>query len=124
MAFNPVSATSLTPTRPAPAAPNRDVQNVLASSGYTSFSMGPPSPSGSYSSSYTGVGGSPDRSSDSMSSTIVRSGVVSIKEDGLVSWLWRPKWLILKETTLSIHKSEVRGFCLLFFLKDAGIILD
>ncbi|KAI0087556.1 kinase-like domain-containing protein [Irpex rosettiformis] len=108
MAYNQVSAASLTPTRPAPAAPNRDIQNVLASSGYTSFPVGPSSPaSSSYSSSYTGIGGSPDRSSDSMlGSQVVRSGVVSIKEDGLVSWLWRPKWLVLKEQTLSIHKSE------------------
>ncbi|KAI0799773.1 p21 activated kinase [Irpex lacteus] len=109
MAFNQVSAASLTPSRPAPAAPiNRDVHNVLASSGYTSFSVGPSSPaSSSYSGAYTGVGGSPDRSSENMSaSNIVRCGVVSIKEDGLVSWLWRPKWLVLKEQTLSIHKSE------------------
>jgi len=33
--------------------------------------------------------------------------MVSIKEDGFASWLWRPKWLVLKEQTLSIHKTEV-----------------
>ncbi|KAI0698270.1 kinase-like domain-containing protein [Cytidiella melzeri] len=107
MSFNQVSSTSLTPTRPAPAAPNRDVQNVLASSGYTSFSVGPSSPSSSYNSSYTGIGGSPDRSSDNIASShVVRCGLVSVKEDGLVSWLWRMKWLVLKEQTLSLHKSE------------------
>lgn len=111
MAFNQVTATSLTPSRPAPAAPvKRDVQNVLASSGYaSSFSVGAPSPSSSsYNSGYSGIGGSPNRMSDGLSSVhVVRSGTVSVKEDGLVSWLWRPKYLILKEQTLSIHKSEV-----------------
>ena len=39
---------------------------------------------------------------------VVRTGTVNIKEDGLVSWLWRPKYLVLKEESLAIHKSEVR----------------
>lgn len=43
-----------------------------------------------------------------MNAHIVRYGVVNVKEDGLVSWLWRPKYLVLKEQTLSIHKNEVR----------------
>ena len=123
MAFNQVTATSLTPSRPAPAAPvRRDVQNVLASSGYgssfsvgggssTSLGGGGASPStSSYVSSfsgYSGIGGSPNRTSDGLQSAdFVRAGVVTVKEDGLVSWLWRPKWLVLKESTLSIHKNE------------------
>ncbi|THH33274.1 hypothetical protein EUX98_g927 [Antrodiella citrinella] len=102
---------SLTPSRPAPAAPLKrgDIQNVLANSGYgSSFSVGSSSTStSSYASShYSGIGGSPNRNSDGMtSSNIVRSGVVSIKEDFLIS-LWRPKWMVLKDTTLSIHKNE------------------
>lgn len=109
MAFNQVTATSLTPSRPAPAAPVRranDIGNALSSSGYaSSFSVGTSSPS---SSSYSGIGGSPIRSQDMYSSSdVVRSGMVGVKEDGIVSWLWRPKWLVLKEQTLSIHKSEV-----------------
>ena len=113
MAHYQVTSTSLTPSRPAPAAPIRrgnDIQNVLSSSGYaSSFSVGTSSPSGSsYASTYSGIGGSPNRNSDMVSSShIVRSGMVAIKEDGLVSWLWRPKWLVLKEQTLSIHKNEV-----------------
>ncbi|KAF9814629.1 hypothetical protein IEO21_04992 [Rhodonia placenta] len=108
MAFNQVTATSLTPSRPAPAAPVRranDIGNALSSSGYaSSFSVGTSSPS---SSSYSGIGGSPIRSQDMYSSSdVVRSGMVGVKEDGIVSWLWRPKWLVLKEQTLSIHKSE------------------
>jgi len=44
-----------------------------------------------------------------MDAHVVRSGTVIIKEDGFAtSWLWRPKWLVLKERTLSIHKNEVR----------------
>ncbi|KAH8929375.1 Pkinase-domain-containing protein [Atractiella rhizophila] len=38
--------------------------------------------------------------------TIVRRGWVSIKEDGLRSWIWSKKWLVLKEQTLYIHKSD------------------
>ena len=113
MAFNQVTATSLTPSRPAPAAPVRrgtDIGNALASSGYgSSFSVGMSSPSSSsYGSSYSGIGASPIRNTDMYSgSEVVRAGVVAVKEDGIVSWLWRPKWLVLKEGTLSIHKSEV-----------------
>lgn len=113
MSFNQVTATSLTPSRPAPAAPTRkgsDVHNVLASSGYgSSFSVGTSSPSSSsYASTYSGIGGSPNRNSDTpVGAHIVRSGTVSLKEDGIVSFLWRPKWLILKEQTLSIYKNEV-----------------
>jgi len=101
MAFNQVSSTSLTPSRPAPPAPQR------AGPGATykpAFSI-----SSSSGSSYSGIGGSPNRNSENIMNThVVRSGVVSIKEDGFAtSWLWRPKWLVLKEQTLSIHKSEV-----------------
>lgn len=112
MAFNQVTANSLTPTRAAPSVPAKhDIQNALATSGYTStFTVGTSSPSSSsYASSYSGIGGSPNRTSDSLANAhIIRCGVVSVKEDGLVSWLWRPKWLILKDQTLSIHRNEVR----------------
>jgi hypothetical protein len=96
-----LSSTSLTPSRPAPPAPQR------AGPGATynpAFSI--PSSSGS---SYSGIGGSPNRNSENIMNThVVRSGTVSVKEDGFAtSWLWRPKWLVLKELTLSIHKSEV-----------------
>lgn len=124
MAFN-VSAASLTPSRPAPPAPQRRATDkdgnssgpatysnntALASSGYNaSFSLTPASPSGSsYASSYSGIGGTPNRSAEAaFNSQVVRSGMVSIKEDGFASWLWRPKYLVLKEQTLAIHKTEV-----------------
>src|ERR1700683_667331 len=116
MAFNQVTAASLMPSRPAPQAPQRrgtetyTTNSALASPGYnTSFSLTPSSPSGSsYASSYSGIGGSPNRHSEALfNSHVGRNGMVSIKEDGFASWLWRPKWLVLKEQTLSIHKTEV-----------------
>ncbi|KAF9643040.1 Pkinase-domain-containing protein [Thelephora ganbajun] len=112
MAFNQVSLTSLTPSRPAPPAPQR------AGPGATynpAFSI--PSSSGS---SYSGIGGSPNRNSENIMNThVVRSGTVSIKEDGFAtSWLWRPKWLVLKEQTLSIHKSETSSPSGIISLRD------
>lgn len=40
---------------------------------------------------------------------VVRSGPVIIKEEGFVNliFLWRPKWLALKEQSLLIQKNEV-----------------
>lgn len=99
MAFNQVSATSLTPSRPAPQAPQR---SIAGSSFNSAFPISHPSGS-SYASTYSGIGGSPHRTGEIH---VVRSGSVSIKEDGFASWLWRPKWLVLKEQTLSIHKNE------------------
>jgi hypothetical protein len=34
---------------------------------------------------------------------------VSVKEEGFVSFLWRPQWLVPNETTSTPHKSEVRS---------------
>jgi hypothetical protein len=120
MSYHQVTATSLTPSRPAPQAPQRrgpegsmyNTNASLASSGYNpSFTFTSASPSGSsYASSYSGIGGSPNRNSEALfNSQVVRSGLVSVKEDGtFASWIWKVKWLVLKEQTLSIHKSEVR----------------
>jgi hypothetical protein len=45
---------------------------------------------------------------DSSNSPIVRSGAVSVKEEGtFASWIWKLKWLVLREETLTLHKSEV-----------------
>ncbi|KAG8215352.1 Pkinase-domain-containing protein [Butyriboletus roseoflavus] len=111
MAFN-VSAANLTPSRPAPQAPLRRItdspsssqyNNALQTSGYnTSFSSG-----SSYASDYTGIGGSPIRYSDtSMNSHVIRNGMVSLKEEGFASFMFLRKWLILKESMLTIHKTE------------------
>ncbi|KAJ8075511.1 hypothetical protein PM082_021141 [Marasmius tenuissimus] len=118
MSFHQITAASLTPSRPAPQAPQRrgtdgpDMytnNNSLANSGYSAaITFSPSSPaSSSYSPSYSGIGGSPNRYSEGMSSLIVRSGSVNVKEDGtFASWMWKTKWLVLKEQTLSIHKAE------------------
>ncbi|KNZ49591.1 STE/STE20/PAKA protein kinase [Puccinia sorghi] len=39
--------------------------------------------------------------------TIVRRGFAKLKEDGLRSWIWSQRWLILREQTLTFHKNEV-----------------
>ena len=129
MAFQ-LSATSLTPSRPAPQAPSRRpthplssgssssgaadsinssiyASSTLVASGYSpSFSLTPPSPSAGSS----GIGGSPNRGSTTSSgSQIVRSGFVSVKEEGFASLFWGSrKWLVLREETLSFQKNEVR----------------
>lgn len=38
---------------------------------------------------------------------VVRKGYVSVKEDGLRSWIWSKRWLALREQTLTFHKNEV-----------------
>jgi len=40
-------------------------------------------------------------------SGIVRQGSVGFKEDAFASWIWRDKWLVLREQSLSVHKNEV-----------------
>jgi len=118
MSYHQVSAASLTPSRPAPQAPQRlgnENQpdfggNNMATSGYnSSFNFTPASPAGSsYAFPYSGIGGSPNRGFDGgVDSQVVRNGSVSMKDDSFGNWLFQRKWLVLKEQTLSIHKSEV-----------------
>jgi hypothetical protein len=40
-------------------------------------------------------------------SGIVRQGPVGFKEDAFASWIWREKWLVLREQSLAVHKNEV-----------------
>jgi hypothetical protein len=113
------SGSSLTPSRPAPS-PSMyssqstlvSSQSALASNGYgPAFTFNPSSPSGSsYATSYSGIGGSPSSSNGAGMGGVVRQGPVSVKEDGtFASWIWKVKWLVLKEMTLTLHKSEVRS---------------
>ena len=39
----------------------------------------------------------------------MRKGYVSVKEDGIRSWIWSKRWLALREQTLTFHKNEVSG---------------
>ncbi|KAH9964848.1 Pkinase-domain-containing protein [Russula dissimulans] len=117
MAFNQVTATSLTPSRPAPPIPIRQASTSSSSTAFSSSSsltLSPQSVSASsYTSSYSGIGGTPNiggfprRSSDDAPMTgIVRQGSVGFKEDAFASWIWREKWLVLREQSLSVHKNE------------------
>jgi hypothetical protein len=118
MAFNQVTATSLTPSRPAPPIPIRQASigsSTTAFSTSSSVTLSPASAStSSYASSYSGIGGTPNiggfpkRTSEVVNmSGIVRQGPVGFKEDAFASWIWREKWLILREQSLSVHKNEV-----------------
>ncbi|KIY48372.1 Pkinase-domain-containing protein, partial [Fistulina hepatica ATCC 64428] len=61
-------------------------------------------------STYSGIGGSPGYAASSSSysvSDIVRSGPVSVKEEGtFASWIWKLKFLTLRETSIEVRKSE------------------
>lgn len=57
-----------------------------------------------------GVGGSTWNGGTSGSASnggIVRKGYVSVKEDGIRSWIWSKRWLVLRDQTLTFHKNEV-----------------
>ena len=73
-------------------------------------SFTPSSPSASpYAFPYSGIGRSTNRGPDNaLNSQIVRSGLVSMKEDSFANWLFQRKWLVLREQMLSIHKNKVR----------------
>lgn len=55
---------------------------------------------------HLGIGATP--LTPSATDHIIRCGTVNVKEDGLSAWLWKTKWIVLREQTISIHKSEVR----------------
>jgi hypothetical protein len=46
-------------------------------------------------------------SKSKMNSLVVKRGNVHVKEDGIRSFLWSKKWLILREQTLTFHRNEV-----------------
>ncbi|KAH6883789.1 STE/STE20/PAKA protein kinase [Coprinopsis sp. MPI-PUGE-AT-0042] len=133
MAYHQVSPNSLTPSRPAPQAPQRrnepqplySSNNQLSSSGYNpSFGYSSASPATpSFSQGYSGIGGTPNRGpEDGMNSQIVRSGPVSMKEDGFGNWLWQRRWLVLRDQALSIHKSENSSQLSSIWLRDVSNI--
>ncbi|PWZ01504.1 putative Cla4-p21-activated kinase [Testicularia cyperi] len=52
-------------------------------------------------------------------SAVVRKGWISVKEDGIRSWIWSKRWLALREQTLTFHKNETTYQAVaLVFLKD------
>ena len=38
---------------------------------------------------------------------MVKRGYASVKEDGIRSWIWSKRWLLLREQTLTFHRNEV-----------------
>jgi protein-serine/threonine kinase len=42
-----------------------------------------------------------------MSSYVVKRGYANVKEDGLRSFLWPKRWMLLREQTLTFHRNEV-----------------
>lgn len=79
------------------------------------------------SNTYGGVGAAPGGSSLSngsniSSNSIVKSGEVSVKEEGLTSWIWSRRWMVLKEQTLSFHKNESAPSSTLLWLRDIASI--
>jgi protein-serine/threonine kinase len=90
----------------------------------------PPSISkSSYATSYSGIGGTPNiggfpkRSSDGAgTSGVIRQGPAGFKEDAFASWIWREKWLVLKEQTLSVHKNEAAAPQSIIQLRDLANI--
>ncbi|KAJ3366006.1 Protein kinase [Allomyces javanicus] len=37
---------------------------------------------------------------------VVKAGYLSVKEDGLMSFIWSKRWVVLREQTLALHRSE------------------
>lgn len=119
MSAFPGSLSSLTPSRPAPPAPPAQGADPDYPSRYTSGSSnssGPPSgyvPAPGYlsASANSMIGASPfPINPPANQTTIVRRGFAKLKEDGLRSWIWSQRWLILREQTLTFHKNEVGTF--------------
>ncbi|KAH9821007.1 p21-activated serine/threonine protein kinase [Melampsora americana] len=132
----PASVSSLTPSRPAPPAPSdqhssphHPIDHPHPSSRYHSGSSltsnpGPPSgyvPAPGFNSNTASmIGSSPfPINPPANQTTIVRRGFAKLKEDGLRSWIWSQRWLILREQTLTFHKNETTSTAAaLIFLKE------
>lgn len=103
------SQSSLTPSRPAPAPPGarqspasqlsstRSGQRSQAAPAYSSKSLPNPYPLQRNASS----------PSNDVVNAIVRTGIASVKEEGIRSFLWSKKWLVLTVNELQIYKNEV-----------------
>ncbi|WFD49256.1 non-specific serine/threonine protein kinase [Malassezia furfur] len=106
---DPSDPYALAPSRPAPAPPSFP----RAAPGGAELYGGelPGSPTAAYSPRLGGASGtlhpSPSMSPTGTNATsIVRKGYVSVKEDGLRSWIWSKRWLVLRDTTLLFYKNE------------------
>lgn len=54
-----------------------------------------------------------------MSAFVVKRGYIAVKEDGIRSWIWSKRWLLLREQTLTLHRNEnTYQAVALIFLRD------
>jgi serine/threonine-protein kinase CLA4 len=90
--YSNYASSNYTPSRPAPAPP-------------TSTSLSPDSPYSA--SSLRQVAPATNGFGFLNPTTIIKRGWISIKEDGIRSFIWAKKWVILKEQVMSIYKNEV-----------------
>ncbi|GAC72488.1 p21-activated serine/threonine protein kinase [Moesziomyces antarcticus T-34] len=135
---------SLTPSRPAPPVPankhNDPFLPPLSQYNSASSSMGRGAGGGSYTgplrpagpgATASGAGGPASHlasnagwqqagpGATTTGAALVRKGWVSVKEDGIRSWIWSKRWLALREQTLTFHKNETTYQAVaLVFLKD------
>lgn len=115
MAYNNVA--SLTPSRPAPAPPARPPL-PSGSSPSTSSGLRETQPiksqfsSTAYAASFPIINPSsalaPININGGPRNTVVRTGPASVKEEGIRSFLWSKRWLVLGGAELSVFKNEVR----------------
>ncbi|KAI8057281.1 kinase-like domain-containing protein [Syncephalis plumigaleata] len=58
-----------------------------------------------------------------MASFIVKKGNVSVKEDGIRSWMWSKRWLVLREPTLTFFRNEsTNQASTLIFLREVNAV--
>lgn len=114
---DPLGASALTPSRRAPPVPG----TAGPTPGVASATSAAPSPVPGTPTGYNrvlpivgtpsagigayGLNASPS-SPRSSSSQLIRQGYVSVKEDGIRSWMWSKRWLTLRDQTLTFHKNE------------------
>ncbi|KAI9223977.1 kinase-like domain-containing protein [Blastocladiella britannica] len=41
-----------------------------------------------------------------MAARVIKAGYLAVKEDGLMSFMWNKRWVVLREQTIALHKSE------------------
>ena len=115
MSFNNLS--SMTPSRPAPTPPlrpnpssaNTSYRNTSGGSSSVDSKNNSAFSSTAYSSSFpilnpsSALGPPPVPTKNA----VVRTGPANVKEEGLRSFLWSKRWLVLGSTDLQIFKNEV-----------------
>jgi hypothetical protein len=103
---------SLTPSRPAPPVPGGGSRSGPAPSGSQGSNKSNPNfSSSSYASSFPILNPAsalnPGAHSNEGRKTVIRTGHANVKEEGLRSFLWSKRWLVLGGTDLQIFKNEV-----------------